>query len=76
MYKTEFQEEQELIRKIKPFLRYKQGDVVYSKTDTEKINPMNVNSVLALDFDEDYLLSWFSSKGELRKAFFFDSILQ
>lgn len=76
IFETEFEEEQRLIRNIKPNLRYKQGDVVYSKADTEKTNPMVVFSLLELDFDEDYLLSWFSAKGELQKEFFFDNILQ
>lgn len=76
VFESEFEEEQRLIRNLKPNLRFKQGDVVYSKTDTQKANPMVVNSLLDLDFDEDYLLSWFSAKGEIQKEFFFDSILQ
>ena len=67
--------EQELILKMKPFLRFKSGDVVILKSDKERTNPMVIRKRLDLSFDEDYTVNYFDSKGKLMADFVFDCAL-
>jgi hypothetical protein len=71
----EFQEEQDLILKMKPYLRFSTGDTVFLKSDKSKQNPMTVNKRLNLSFDEDYVCNSFNARGELNSDFMFDCAL-
>lgn len=50
----DFEEEQAFIKKMKPFLRFKTGDVVFLKSDIKRTRPLNVKKLLPLSRDEDY----------------------
>jgi len=75
MPKTEFQEEQQLILKTKPYLRFRPGDVIYWKTDSARKNPMVIKTLLDITFDEDYVVSWFDSQKCMHTEFMFDCAL-
>ncbi len=73
---TEYQEEQELIKRTKPYLRFSVGDTVFLKSDKEQKNPMTVKSLLDITYEEeDYVLAFWNTKGDLEKDLLPDSIL-
>jgi hypothetical protein len=74
-FKSDFTEEQELIQRTKPYMRFKIGDTVFLKSDKEKQYPMTVKKRLNISFDEDYVINTFNQKGELNAHFMFDCAL-
>ena len=74
-FKSDFIEEQQLIKRMKPYLRFSTGDTVFLKSDKDKLNPMTVHKSLDLSFDEDYVLHSFDKKGTLNAVFMFDCSL-
>ena len=73
---NEFQEEQNLARKLKPFLRFKVGDLVSLKSnrDVTMVVRSLVSPIPAYD-PEDYVCEWLNSRLEVERDLFFDQTL-
>jgi hypothetical protein len=73
---TEYQQEQEQIKRTKPHLRFSIGDVVYLKSDTHHEKPMTIKNLLNINYDrEDYVVAFWNEKGDLLKELLPDEIL-
>jgi hypothetical protein len=70
---TEFQEEQEWVLKVKPFLRFRPGDIVFFKTDRSRSNPMVIKCLC--NGNDDYVAHWFNSQKTMEVSFFSDCSL-
>jgi hypothetical protein len=73
--KNEFIEDQEVILKMNPNLRFKCGDVVFWKTDRARKNPMVIKKLLGYHWTEDYMVCWFDSQKSLQTDYMFDVAL-
>jgi hypothetical protein len=72
-FESEFNEEQALTKKLKPHLRFSQGDRVTHKTNDKVI--MAVVSLLDITFEEDYVVEWLDFKKEMQRDLIFDAML-
>lgn len=72
-FENEFNEEQALTKKLKPYLRFVQGDRVTHKTNDKVV--MAVVSLLDITFEEDYVVEWLDFKKEMQRDLIFDAML-
>ena len=77
MSSKEYQELQELFINVKPFLRFRCGDVVFLKTDSSRRNPMCVHKIIDpfLGENGDYIINFFDSQKCLKFESVFDIAL-
>ena len=74
-------EEQQMIKDMKPHLRFMPGDIVYFKTDRLNKNPMVIERFVDIfsgseDLHGDYWCSWFDSQKCYKGDQFFDHTLK
>lgn len=74
--KAELIEEMELIKRVRHYLRFQPGDVVFLKSDMDNKTPLTIKKILPLSQDEDYLLTVNNNQNQLENYFLFDKMLK
>ena len=74
--KAELIEEIELLKRLKPYLRFYPGDIVYLKSDLESKTPFTVKRILPMGLDEDYAVSILNNQNVVENYLLYDAMLK
>ncbi len=74
--KAELLEEIEMIKLVKPYLRFNPGDVVFLNSDIELKTPFTVKTILPLSLDEDYAVTVLNNQNVLENYLLYDTMLK
>ena len=69
-------EEMELIRRIRPHLRFSPGDVVCLVSDMENKTPMVIKKLLEISMPEDYVVNVTNNRNQIEGYFLHDVMLK